>query len=117
MLSAYPRKKEQEILTCVVCGKKFKKGSQPYYGYGNDISCSEECFHKKFWIDALKTGIVINGTCYQIADEHAKGFRGFDGRPFKIQLDNGDIYYTTNLWYNGKIPKEYYKGDNARFIK
>ena len=108
---------EQEILTCVVCGKKFKKGSQPYYGYGNDISCSEECFHKKFWIKALKTGIIISGTCYQIGDERAKGDRGLDGRPYRIQLDNGDIYYTTNLWYNGKIPKEYYKGDNARFIK
>ena len=78
---------------------------------------SEECFNKKFWIKALKTGIVINGICYQIGNENERGFRGFDGRPFKIQLDNGDIYYTTNLWYNGKIPKEYYKGDNARFVK
>ena len=117
MLSDHPRKKEQEILTCVVCGKKFKKGSQPYYGYGNDISCSEECFLKKFWVDALKTGIIISGICYQIGNENERGFRGLDGRPYRIQLDNGDTYYTTNLWYNGKVPKEYYNGDNARFVK
>lgn len=80
------------ILTCVVCGKKIKKGSQSYYGYGKDIACSEECFHQKFWIKALKTGIVINGICYQIGNENERGFRGLDGRPYRIQLDNGDIY-------------------------
>ena len=71
------------------------------------------------WKEALEEGVVIDGICYHVKEENRDnyGFRGFDGRPFKIQLDNGDIYYTTNLWYNGKIPKEYYKGDNARFIK
>ena len=36
---------------------------------------------------------VNGGFHYHYKERDNYGFRGFDGRPFKIQLDNGDIYY------------------------
>ncbi len=64
----------------------------------------------------------INGVHYFIGDENEKGtnsFRGFDGKKFKIKFNDGREVETTNLWYNGKIPKEYEKDlpDNAIFIE
>ena len=115
----HPHKKPK-TLTCAICGKKVKGGFHYHYKENEGLClCSQKCFEKNYWKEALEEGVVIDGTCYHVKEENRDnyGFRGFDGRPFKIQLDNGDIYYTTNLWYNGKIPKEYYKGDNARFIK
>lgn len=99
-------------MRCSVCGKKIER---TYYINGE---CSDRCFKQRFWQKALKTGIIINGNCYQVGDENTKStFRGFDGRKIYIRMKTGKVIVTTNLWHNGKIPKRYMKKDNAKFIK
>jgi hypothetical protein len=64
--------------------------------------------------------VRINGVHYFIGDEGSKSsFRGFDGEKFRIKFNDGREVETTNLWYNGSIPKNYLKElpDNAIFIK
>lgn len=87
-------------------------------------------FNKKFWAEALDaSAIIIDRNCYHIMAEDAKGFRGHGGRLFKIQFTDknhplakfiaskgADTLATTNLWHQGEIPEELYKGDNAKFI-
>lgn len=76
-------------------------------------------YEDKFWDRVLdNSAIIIDGECYHTAPENETGyFRGFGGRKFKIQfLDNNEIIETTNLWHQGKVPEEYNRKDNAKFI-
>lgn len=99
-------------MRCPVCGKKIERS---YYADGE---CSDKCFKQKIWHENLKTGIIINGMCYQVGKEDSKSsFRGFDGRKFYIRMKTGQVIITTNLWSNGQVPKKYKKKDNAKFIK
>ena len=41
---------------------------------------------------------------------------GHGGKIFKIEMFDGRIIETNNLWYNGEIPVERAVKDNARFI-
>lgn len=117
---------------CPVCGKR---APRQYVGG----ECSHECFHKSFWgkyVDLAKNGDIeyahhfvitsiavrIDGEHYIIDDEQRKGLRGFGGRTFYIKFLNGtlegQVYKTTNLWYQGDIPEEYKDilSDNAMFV-
>ena len=98
-------------MKCSVCGKEVKE-----FMYSGNI-CSDKCFTKNFWEEALDdSAVIINGKCYHIGDEDSTSyFRGFGGRPIVIIFNDGRKVRTTNLWHNGTIPKEYYKGDNARW--
>ena len=98
-------------MKCQVCGKEIKK----QYTYG---TCSEKCFQKQFWNEVLdNNAIIIDGNCYHVGKKDPTSyFRGFGGRPFTIKMNDGKIIHTTNLWHQGTIPKEFYKGDNAEFI-
>lgn len=101
-----------EKVVCPVCGKL----AVPHYMGGE---CSSKCFIKRFWMETLdEKAIIINGKCYHVGNENSTScFRGFGGAKYKIQLNNGKIIETTNLWSNGIIPKEFAKPDNAKFIK
>jgi hypothetical protein len=66
----------------------------------------------------------VNGHHYFIGDEVDKslpgmlGMRGFRGQQFSIKFLDGREVTTTNLWYQGEIPKRF-RGrlpDNAEFI-
>lgn len=103
-------------MKCIVCGKEFE-GSQ----YVDPI-CSHECFLDNYWNKALKTGIVIDGTCYQdggfIKDPVSADFLGFGGRVFKyIKYGSCEVTTTNNLWLNGKVPEKYHAEDNAEFVR
>ena len=89
-------------------------------------------FQKKYWEDILDDeAIIIDGHCFHILPENTIGTKGFSGAKFKIELfdrfDMGDgtgeailviaKRETTNLWHNGKIPKELNVKDNARFAE
>ena len=107
-----------KIFKCPVCGKKLE--NPPYY----DGWCSDECFHKNFWKNALDDdAIIIDGHCYHIEKEPAdllnyEGYLGYAGREFKIKMNNSDkIIITHNLWHQGEIPKKFNKQDNAQFVK
>jgi hypothetical protein len=101
-----------EKMICPVCGKL----AVPMYVNGE---CSNECFTKGFWQETLNdTAIIINGKCYHVGDEDDTScFRGFGGARYKIQMNDGRIIETTNLWTNGIIPEEFARPDNAKFIR
>ena len=102
-------------MKCVICGKEIEKS-----GYSNKVLCSSECFSVDFWNDCLDdTAIIVNGECYHnggMKPDNYSGFLGFSGRLFTIQMNDGRVIKTNNLWYNGEIPKERGIADNARFI-
>lgn len=100
--------------TCSICGKHFE--DNPMYS-GN--ICSDECFTKDFWNKALDDeAIIVNGECYHIGPEDFPAiFRGFGGRKFVIQFNDGRKITTTNLWNQGEIPEEFHREDNAVILK
>lgn len=102
-------------MKCVICGKEIEKSS-----YGNAVLCSSKCFSEHFWNECLDdTAIIIHGVCYHDGGKKSSdytGFMGHSGRYFKIEMNDGRIIETNNLWYNGEIPVERKVEDNARFI-
>lgn len=105
-------------MVCVVCGKEIETDN--YMHGDNGTYIHEGCFKEWFWRKTLnpKTNpIIIDGNCYHVEDENDNSyFRGFAGRSFTIQMDNGKVIHTTNLWHQGEVPKEFYTGDNAKFV-
>ena len=103
-------------MKCVICGKEIEKSS-----YSNKVLCSSECFSVDFWNDCLDdTAIIIDGECYHdggMKSKNYSGFLGFSGALFKIKMNDGRVFETNNLWYNGVVPKERGIKDNAIFIK
>lgn len=100
---------------CEYCGKEF----DPRHGY-TSFSCSEKCFHEKYWQDVLdENAIIIDGVCYHDGgrkpDDYG-GFLGHAGRRFVIKKNDGTIIDTNNLWYNAEVPEDRYTGDNAIFL-
>ena len=100
-------------MKCEICGKEIKESM-----YMNAILCSDACFTKHFWKEHLDDkAIIINGTCYHLGEESDTSyFRGFGGARYYILMNDGTKKTSTNLWCNGTIPKEFYTGDNAKFI-
>ena len=99
-------------MKCVICGKEIEKSK-----YANAVLCSTECFKRLFWKEALDdTALIIDDECYHVEPENESGTRGFGGREFTIQKNDGEIIKTTNLWHQGEIPDYAYQPDNAKFI-
>lgn len=109
-----------EKMNCVICGKQIEKSK-----YMNKNLCSSECFHIDFWNEQVENKndsriVRINGEQFHIGNENSNTpFRGFSGAKHKIKFFDGREITTTNLWFNGKIPKEYKEllPDNAKFIR
>ena len=103
-------------MKCVICGKEIEKSM-----YSHKVICSSECFSVDFWNETLDdTAIIVDGVCYHdggMKHNEYTGFLGHAGRYFKIEMTDGRIIETNNLWYNGEVPKERNIDDNARFIK
>ena len=99
-------------MKCEICGKEIKESS-----YYDGILCSDsKCFSAWFWKNALDDeAIIIDQNCYHAAPSTIT--RGFAGRRFKIRMLGGKIIETTNLWHQGRIPDEFYRSDNAEFLK
>lgn len=102
-------------MKCVICGKEIEKSM-----YSNAVLCSSECFSENFWNDTLdETAIIIDGECYHdggMKPPGYQGFQGFGGRYFKIQMNDGRVIETNNLWCNGDVPPERNVQNNAIFI-
>lgn len=108
-------------MKCKICGKEFDKVR---YAKPHDDICSSACFTVDYWLERANNPdefVIIDHVCYYVADERKdNGFRGFDGRKFKIRmLADGREFTTTNLWLNGRVPDEFLSRlpDNAEFVK
>jgi hypothetical protein len=109
---------EEGFFICDICGK-----ADSHKNWIGGLSRDNICFSCDFWVKCVKeykkgNKIVINRNCYTVDDENKKGFKGFDGRKFKIRMLNGSEFETSNLWHNGKVPERFnsYLQDNATFI-
>lgn len=112
------------IMICKICGISFdeERYSKPY-----DNICSSKCFDKQFWLEKIKNIndlTIVDGKCYYIDNENStSSFRGYNSRHFLIKyidgINKGKVVSTTNLWYNGEIPKEFRDKlkNNAIFCK
>jgi hypothetical protein len=95
------------------------------YASGPDIKMSYKKYYhnaEDYWdmqLEERSDAVVINHTHYRIGSQDAKGTRGFGGREFVIELDDGQIIRTTNLWYQGPIPPAYWDRlpNNAKFVE
>ena len=105
---------------CEICGREFDK--KHYSGKFENICGLNNCFGEKFWriiVDEKDEHVFINGGSYFIEDENKGGFRGFDGRKFRIRKNDGTEIVTTNLWYQGQVPDNFKDilPDNAEFVR
>lgn len=101
-------------MKCIICGKEI-----PESLYFHKPLCSNKCFNINFWNDCLdESAIIVDGKCYHDAGRKPNGTKwlGFGGSEFTIEMNDGRIIKTNNLWHNGEVPKERNVKDNARFI-
>jgi len=82
------------------------------------------CFHCDHWVEWEKRKddprvARIEGGHYRYSDPTDKGFRGFGGRKFVIQFDDGRLIESSNLWFQGDIPDRFRERlpDNAKFVQ
>ena len=98
---------------CRCCGKEFERGYTTY-------DCSEKCFLTYYWDNVLDdTAIIVNGICYHDGGrkpDDYQGFLGHGGKRWIIQMNDGRIIDTNNLWYNAPVPVDRYIDDNAVFL-
>jgi hypothetical protein len=106
------------------CKECHKEEDETKWADGKDLLLAEECFDCNYWMKRVRgeygrTQTIVEGVMYQIGREDAVGMRGFDGQNWNIKFNDGRIIHTTNLWYNGRIPKKFKDRlpDNAIFIK
>ena len=113
------------VIRCIICNKQIEKSS-----YAHKNICGSECFAIDYWNDKVLLQdnprvVRVNGEHYYIGKEsleknnNNKSFNGFGGRKFVVKFFDGRFVKTTNLWHNGKIPKEFRKSlpDNAEFVE
>ncbi len=121
---------------CIICKKRIEKSS-----YSNEMLCGSECHGVNFWNEAYQEFISdtahsmasIDGGLYYIRQKKCfvttfgtvvekdilqNAFMGHAGRSFYIKFDNGIVVYTTDLWFNGNIHKDFVEkiASNAEFI-
>lgn len=111
-------------MRCTVCGKEF----DPSYNYSEKVMVEHQmCFTCNFWRKMLEQDkqsaphevVIVDGVHYIVGDENSTShFRGFGGRKFDIQFNDGTLVTTTNLWCQGDISPEWRDKfpDNAKFV-
>ena len=116
--------KIKEEYKCKECQKIIKvKDLTCFSEVGKYLIRQKLCFSCDFWAGKIKDvnnpkSVRIDKWHYFIGDESKGGFRGFDGKRFKIRFNNGKEVETTNLWCQGEIPKRFRERllDNAIFV-
>ena len=111
---------------CKTCGSPIESN---HYIDGNVMEEHQMCFYCNFWREMLEedskrsphTACMIDGTHYVIGPEDSEEtyFRGFGGRKFTIEFNDGTIVTTTNLWCQGEPEDDYWKEkfpNNAKFV-
>ena len=111
---------------CYVCGRKIKD-NEFHYNVGPDrfVCDNDNCFNIYFWDDLAARMThniwheyaIIDKKVYQIGSDDDEP-RGFDGKYWAIQFNDGTYVETHSLWYKGELPdwlQDNFK-DNAKFI-
>lgn len=114
---------------CKICGSPF--GTTYNEPTGSKLRLLNICFSCNFWTEKLEQPagrIIVLGHHFHDAGNviiekvHGLGggprFLGHGGRKFKIEMKDGTIIETNNLWAQGKIPKHFKLlfPDNAKFL-
>lgn len=111
---------------CYVCGREITEGVL-YYSVGtNSYICNDDqCFHFYFWDDLATKMIfdknheyvIVDKKVYQIGSDEDEP-RGFGGKYWAIQFNDGAYVETHSLWYKGELPERLQHDfkDNAKFI-
>ena len=112
---------------CYVCGREIEDGKL-YYNVGpNSYVCNnDECFNFYFW-DNLATRIIadryheyviVDKNVYEIGSNDDEP-RGFSGRHWIIQFNDGFRTETNSLWHRGELPLRLQHDfpDNAKFVE
>jgi hypothetical protein len=114
---------DEKCFFCVECGEALKfEWTETIEA---EIRLRRLCFTCNHWQGHIEKpgGIIVKGTHYRCGEETKRdpwnrAFRGFGGSTFYIQMNNGTLLKSTNLWCQGNIP-EHFKTrlpDNARFL-
>lgn len=107
--------------TCRSCGSPFSTHyREPTGSELREQNICHTCHHWNFQL-SRPNRIIVNGTKYQDGGSVLKGtpgFLGFGGREWLVQMDDGTIFTTNNLWCQGDIPQRLRKQhpDNAKFL-
>lgn len=107
-------------VTCKECGVTHKaKYVEEVKNRMLKESLCFKCLHWTRWMEnASDPNVVrVNHKHYYIGDEMARGMRGFGGSEWNIVFHDGRKITSTNLWFQGDIPKHFTDRlpDNAKF--
>lgn len=111
---------------CYVCGKIIQDNEFHYNVGKNSYVCgNKECYNFYFWDDLATRMInnpyheyaIIDKKVYQIGSSDDEP-RGFGGKYWVIQFNDGTYIETNSLWFKGDLPKRLQHDfpDNAKFI-
>lgn len=111
---------------CYICGKIINN-EEMYYsiGFNNFVCNNNKCFETYFWNNLATRMIhnkwhkyaIINKKVYQIDNENSNS-RGFSGKHWVIQFNDGIYVETNSLWFRGDLPERLQSdfSDNAKFV-
>ncbi len=103
---------------CHSCGDEIHGAYYSHYFKSQNctLPICYTCFEEVYWNEVLlnKNTVIIDGVAYYATENPKDG--GYGGNPFNIRMKDG-TNRVVGLWMNGKIPPEYFKEDNAEFIK
>ena len=110
-------------MKCKICGHTIEVGVF-YKAVEDKMINNTMCFNCNFWQERYKQDkflpphmvAIIDGTHYTIGDSSSK-IRGFCGRKFVIEFNDGTKVITTDLWCQGDIPPTFKDKfpNNAKF--
>ena len=112
---------------CYICGKPILKGDYYYNIGGNSFVCeNKECYNKYYWdnlaarmaTDLYHEYVIVDKNVYEIGSDDDQP-RGFSGRHWIIQFNDGFRAETNSLWHRGELPLRLQHDfpDNAKFIE
>lgn len=112
---------------CYVCGREIKDGDFYYNAGPNHYVCgNDECFDFYFWekltariaINPYHEYVIVDKNVYEIGSDDDQP-RGFSGRHWIIQFNDGFRAETNSLWHRGELPLRLQHDfpDNAKFIE
>ena len=110
-------------IKCRICGRA-EESDNWVRSTKEELESEHICFTCNHWRnlyeqDKTNPHFIVKGTHYIPDDEDSKSyFRGFGGSLFVIQLQDGRITKSTNLWCQGDISPEWREKmpDNAKFL-